>query len=406
MPRDTELKTDLAGPRGPRPGMFDYLEDEDIDARYGGGAPRPETPHFHFAVVGAGVAGQGNMLGLIREGRGAVRGLYDTRRRSIDTALRCLEHPENVRVYDSPDALFADGSVDAVVIASPNHTHREMLERAVRAGKHVLLQKPMATTIEDARAMVRAVKDYPRVVMLFLEYRLKPVYLQAYHEAFVRKSLGDIKMLRIHEHRGPFLNKAGQWNKFSRYSGGTLVEKCCHYFDLFNVFARSRPRRVFASGRAAVHYKDFVYKGERSDILDSAYVIVEYENGIRACLDFCMFAFENAEGICLNGDRGRFQGDDGESARIRIRADNGVPDAELVTRWRQGGAHSGSSPKQLKLFADAVDGTAGRYPTVEEGFWSVVLGVAAERSVASGQPVDIPELLEACGGPPEGSAGA
>ena len=395
--------TDLADSSDRSHRMFDYLEPEDVDPRFGGGSREERgRPHFRFALVGAGVAGQGNMVGLLSEGRAAVHGIFDTRRRSVDTALANLQDPDQVKVYDSADEACNDPDVDAIVIASPNHTHREIFEKAVDGHKHILLQKPMATTVQDAWAMVESGREYDRVAMLFLEYRLKPLYLHAAHEAFVRQSLGNVKMITIWEYRPPFLNKAGQWNKFSKYSGGTLVEKCCHYFDQFNFFANSRPLRVFASGSAEVHYKDFEYKGERSDILDNAYVIVDYENGVRACMDFCMFAHDSSEGININGDRGRFRGEDGPPADMRIRSDNTVPDAEIVSRWRRGGAHSGSSPIQIKLFADAGDGWDVPYPTIVDGFWATVVGVAAEKSGVAGAPIDIPALLEASGCPAQG----
>ena len=57
----------------------------------------------------------------------------------------------------------------------------------------------------------------------------------ALREQVARGVLGDIKMLAIREHRFPFLEKVGDWNRFNRYTGGTLVEKCCHFFDLMRL---------------------------------------------------------------------------------------------------------------------------------------------------------------------------
>ena len=93
------------------------------------------------------------------------------------------------------------------------------------------------------------------------------------------------KMLTLREHRIPFLRKFGDWNRFNRNSGGTLVEKCCHFFDLMRLVAGSDPVRVMASGGQAVNHLDEVYDGQRSDIWDHAYVIVDFESGMRAMLD-------------------------------------------------------------------------------------------------------------------------
>ena len=67
------------------------------------------------------------------------------------------------------------------------------------------------------------------------------------------------------------------------------MEKCCHYFDLMNLFARSTPTSVFAAGNMAVNFINFEYGGMKSDILDNAFVTVTNENGLPASLNLCMF---------------------------------------------------------------------------------------------------------------------
>ncbi len=54
-------------------------------------------------------------------------------------------------------------------------------------------------------------------------------------------TVGDLKMFAIREHRFPFLPKVGDWNRFSERTGGTLVEKCCHFFDLMRLVAADEP---------------------------------------------------------------------------------------------------------------------------------------------------------------------
>ena len=67
---------------------------------------------------------------------------------------------------------------------------------------------------------------------------------------------GDFKMLTITEHRFPFLQKVGDWNRFNENSGGTFVEKCCHFFDLMRLIIGADPIRVMASGRQEVNHLD------------------------------------------------------------------------------------------------------------------------------------------------------
>ena len=91
---------------------------------------------------------------------------------------------------------------------------------------------------------------------------------------------GSIKMVAIREHRFPFLVKVDNWNRFSENTGGTLVEKCCHFFDLMMQATRSRPVRVMASAGQDVNHLDEVYDGRNSDIVDNAYVIIDFESVI------------------------------------------------------------------------------------------------------------------------------
>jgi predicted dehydrogenase len=101
-------------------------------------------------------------------------------------------------------------------------------------------------------------------------------------------------MVAMREHRFPFLVKVDNWNRFSENTGGTLVEKTCHFFDLMNLILRERPVRVMASGAQDVNHLDEEYDGRTPDILDNAFVIVDYPSGARALLDLCMFAEDSA----------------------------------------------------------------------------------------------------------------
>ena len=191
---------------------------------------------------------------------------------------------------DTLGALVANlVEADALIICTPNYTHFEVLQVAMQSGKPILLEKPMATILSDAAAIVAASEAYSSFIQVGLQYRYKSQYVEAFHEARTRLSLGGIKTISMSEYRPPFLGKVDEWNKFTAYSGGTLVEKCCHYFDLINRVAQSTPKRVFASGGQAVNFLDFEHNDKRSDIDDHALVIVEYDNGVRGQFALNMF---------------------------------------------------------------------------------------------------------------------
>ena len=232
--------------------------------------------------------------------------------------------------------------------------------------------------------------------------------MEAIHEVLERKTIGEIKTIRILEHRFPFLDKVKQWNKFSKYSGGTLVEKCCHYFDLMNLFAGARPVSVYAAGSKAVNFLDFEYAGEKSDILDNAFVIVTYANGVRANFNLCMFSPMFYEELVLCGDEGRlkaFENEDflpeaGPATHLEILCGDHRPtriSQPCYPQFIQQSGHYGATYFEHVNFINNIEGKATRTASALEGFWLVVVGAAAEASVKAGGPVLVDDLLHESG---------
>ena len=390
--------------RNPR---FKYLPPHD---RYLFALPESK---WCFNVIGAGMIGVEHIITTMLEGRGTIHGLYDPNRSSIETAIEAYQRfkpGEVLVVYDSLADACMDEAVDGLLVCTPNFTHIEVIRQAICSGKHILLEKPMATTIADAWEMLQLAKDYPSVFQVGLQYRYKPIYVEAIHEALERRSLGELQTISIMEHRIPFLDKVGQWNKFSKYSGGTLVEKCCHYFDLMNLFSGSKPERVFATGSMAVNFKDFVYRGERSDIIDNAFVNVEYENSVRASFNLCMFAPLFFEELILCGNSGRLSAHErvdfvkSEGSQMYLEVMRGEQSPARISRpsypfYIDETGHDGSTYIEHIHFIDNIEGQKTNSATVEEGFWSIVVGVAAEESVQTGEVVRIDELLARNGVP-------
>ncbi|MDA8986468.1 Gfo/Idh/MocA family oxidoreductase, partial [Luminiphilus sp.] len=200
----------------------------------------PETPYRtqedkpRLLIVGAGMMGREHLRVSQRLGWAEVQGIVDPFDGSIDWAQSdwALLSSRPLQVYADLREACLDSAVDAIVICSPNHTHYETLQIVCESGKPILLEKPMATTLTDAMEMVHLARSYPSVIQLGMQYRFKAQYVEALFEIQAQASLGAVKTIAMSEYRPPFLDKVDQWNKFNRHSGGTLVEKCCHYFDL------------------------------------------------------------------------------------------------------------------------------------------------------------------------------
>ena len=349
-------------------------------------------------LIGTGMMGCEHVRNLLGIEDAVVTAISDPHEKSREWAQHTLgDQAKRVASFAHHQDLLSSGLADAVLVASPNYTHKSILDDIFQTELHVMVEKPMCTTVEDCLSVVRAQANRTAITWVGLEYR----YMAPIAELLRQVQLGVVghmKMMSIREHRFPFLVKVDNWNRFSRNTGGTLVEKCCHFFDLMNLAIASQPVRVMASGGQDVNHLDEIYNGERSDILDNAFVIVEYANGVRAMLDLSMFAegSRHEQEISIVGDMGKLEAfipGDGKvflGSRDSRNVEEITVDADSSISHM--GFHFGASFIECKKFIEAIITGAPPEVSVTDGLWSVVIGAAAHRSIDEGRPVLISEF--------------
>lgn len=354
-----------------------------------------------YGLIGTGMMGVEHLQNLAITPGAVVTAIAEPVETSLGWARAALgDRGSGVHTFSDAAALAASGLVDAVIVASPNFTHRSVLEPLFAAKLAILCEKPLATTLADARWVVEQADRSSRPFWTAMEYRYMPPAAELI--AAVRNgAIGRLRMLSIREHRFPFLHKVGDWNRFARNTGGTMVEKCCHFFDLMRLIVGSEAVRVYCSGAMDVNHLDERYDGERPDILDNSYTVVDFANGVRAMLDLSMFAegADNQEEIVAVGD----------AARIDVT----IPDGVLTFAPRTGfgapkrvergvvpvdpaalaaGSHHGSTFYQHQKFIAAVRGDSPVEVTARDGLMAVAIGTAAEISAREKRVVALGEL--------------
>ena len=347
-----------------------------------------------YGIIGSGMMGWEHIrnLALIDDAR--VVAVADPDANSRDLARTVAPQAE---IFDDHRAMLdrADG-LEAVVIASPNHTHAALLHDLFGTDLHILVEKPLCTTIEDCHALLDAGARHRGLLWVGLEYRFVPTVARLI-EAVRGGAVGRLRMVAIREHRFPFLVKVGNWNRFARNTGGTLVEKCCHFFDLMSLLTQQRPLRVYASGAQDVNHLDERYDGAVPDILDNAFAVVDFDGGARALLDLCMFA-ENSENemeLAATGDAGKVEAFVPEHRLVLSRRDRLARDEERIAiepAIRDAGFHHGATYYQHRAFLDAIAHRRPPAVSLADGALAVAIGLAAERSARERRVVEMREL--------------
>jgi predicted dehydrogenase len=323
-----------------------------------------------------------------------VAAIADPVERSIGWGREIAER--DLPVFKDSKTMIKEVELDGVIVCTPNYTHTEVLDTVFETDLHILCEKPLATTFDDVQRTVEKAEKHKGLFWVGMEYRYMPPVTRFIEEAHAGTA-GELKMFSIRENRMPFLKKVGDWNRHSENTGGTLVEKSCHYFDMMRHVVGSEPRRVFASGGQDVNHLDEVYDGRPSDILDNAYVVFEFDNGVRTMHELSMFAeaSQDHEEMVAVGDKGKLEckiptGDVYIGNRATQNVDVvhvHVPEEILAL-----GSHHGATWHQHKAFLNAVESGTEAEISALDGLKAVAMGMAAHKSIEEKRPVDMSEF--------------
>ena len=354
-----------------------------------------------YGIIGAGTMAREHILNLSLINEAEVVALSDPHDESIKQCQKLIK--KEVACFNNHLDLIKENLVDVYIISSPNFTHIQILKDVIKTKKHILVEKPLCTNTKDCLEIEKLTKDYPSVFWTAMEYRYMPPVAKLITEIH-NKTIGDLKTLTIREHRFPFLKKVNDWNRFEENTGGTLVEKCCHFFDLMRLIIQSKPLSVYASGGQDVNHLDEVYNGKKPDIIDNAYVIVNFENGARSLLELCMFA-ENSdmqEELVATGNKGKIEtsvpsDDSGKtSSNIRIGMRDGkthIENIEVDKKILEAGHHHGSTYYEHLAFLKAIENNSDPEVSLEDGLIAVAVGEAAEQSIKQGRLINLEEII-------------
>jgi myo-inositol 2-dehydrogenase/D-chiro-inositol 1-dehydrogenase len=369
----------------------------------------PVGNQTRYGLIGCGMMGQEHLRNLALLSGVEVAAIFepDAEMRSASQHLA-----PQARMVARMEDIFEISKLDALVITSPNHCHAAQLDMIFAQRRlPVLVEKPACVSLPEARALESLARRADAPIWVGMEYRYMPAIAAMIDKVHGQPASGAPIMLTVREHRYPFLAKVGDWNRFSENTGGTLVEKCCHFFDLMRLIMQASPIRLFASGSMNNNHKDETYGGRVPDMLDNAYVVLDFPGRRRAMLELCMFAeaSEYQEEICAVSPLGKITCRVPGPSRFWPEQRMGPqPTAELVIEHRdprrreqsaipvdpvllKAGDHNGSTFYQHEKFLAVVRGASTVEVSLMDGINAALIGMAAEYSAASGKPVDLAE---------------
>lgn len=198
-----------------------------------------------FGVLGAGFIGRVHMNKINNCEDGNVFGVYDPYK---NLAEKAVSEKLAEKIFNSPEELLQDTSIDAVVISSPNKTHAQLAIQALEAGKHTMVEKPLALNGKDAAMIAKKAKETGLITMVPHQMRWTPGS-QKLHEMTKAGKLGEIYYGKTCWLRQAGIPGWGSWfTRFEESGGGPLIDIGVHMLDLaLYQMGNPKPVSVFGS---------------------------------------------------------------------------------------------------------------------------------------------------------------
>ena len=251
------------------------------------------------------------------------------------------EHASQLKQFESLANMISESELDLLWVASPNHLHLEHIKLGLEAGLQVFSEKPIVTSKEDSFELAKLIKKFGEnklIVGLVLRYS---THMREMRRVLDAGTLGSITSLEANEHIAPFHGSffMRDWRRLEKYSGGFMLEKCCHDIDLYNSIVGERPVRVVSFGgrnnfipseAPSDNKYDNVYQKKLSywenvdnpftsdaDIIDHQNALIEYPNQVTFSFHTSINVPDEQRRFCVIGSRGMAEGDFGRGG-LRI----------------------------------------------------------------------------------------
>lgn len=277
---------------------------------------------------------------------------------------------------------FLSWQLEAVVVASPNHLHADHGEAALQAGKHLLVEKPMAITLAGCDRLIAAAAATQKVLAVGFEMRVFTLFARI-GELLDEGRIGRPLHLKLDLWRRPYRSGAGGWKTDPAKLGSTVLEEPIHYLDLARWYL-GEPLRLQAWANS---------RPGREALFENLDIRLEFGGGAQALVTRSIAAFGHRVTLALVGERGAISAlwsgtmdvDPQPMVSLTLHTDSGT---EAIRIGRETG-HAFDVPKQMRAFLEAIEKGTKVPATGEDGRAAVALSLAVEASLKEGsQPLE------------------
>jgi predicted dehydrogenase len=398
-----------------------------------------------FAIVGMGNRGLGafakGILGFPNKGLPEFKkyarlvAICEPNSVRLKVAKDELKQPD-LAVYTNFDAMLKEADFDILVVATPDHTHVEIVVKAFNAGKNVVCEKPLATKVEDCDRMIAAAEANGKWLRAAQNARYGP-QSQKLKAMIAEGAIGNLKLVTFEEqldvdHGADYFRR---WHRDKKNSGGLLLHKASHHFDWLNWVIEGHISRVAAFGDTSFYlpkekrgkccrtcdytagcpfyydlpgkwdglYMRMYGEGEHEDgyvrdgcvwdpeinIEDRIAMIGEYDNGVK--LNYTLSCFNPYESIKMV-----FIGDAG---RIEAPGDKNIhyypmhkPEKHVIEILPVSGGHGGSDTAILKSIIMDFDDIPSARADGHQARHAVLVGTMANKAISEKRIVTVEEF--------------
>ncbi|NLX93698.1 MAG: inositol 2-dehydrogenase [Clostridiales bacterium] len=286
------------------------------------------------------------------------------------------------KIYADYKEMMADKEIDAVLVCSSTDTHADISIEAAKAGKHIFCEKPVDLTPEKVQAVIEAVKKAGVKLQVGFNRRFDHNFAKVKSMVTAGK-IGDVHIVKITS-RDPSPPPA----EYSAVSGGMFLDMTIHDFDMARFLAGSEVTEVYASATCLVDPAI----GEAGDV-DTAIITLKFENGALGVIDNSRrAAYGYDQRIEVFGSNGAAVASNDTDTTVAFMGEDGVvsdkPLYFFLERYMQ------SFRDEMIQFVDAIHNDTSTPATGEDGLNSLLVALAAKKSVALGRPVLISEMKQ------------